>query len=338
MTRRNLLRWLAITFAALTTPACAHEKYSNRYPYDPSGGFGNWLIDQLKDLPPASREELAHIAPVAYQRSINSATPVVTWLGHSSVLYERDNMRILFDPHFGERASPVTFAGPKRWAPAPVNATTLGPIDIVCISHDHFDHLDLPTLKDLHAANSQGIRFLVPAGVSRWLESGWLVEEFEWWQEKTYSSIPISLVPVHHASGRSLWSTNSTLWGGWVVRGDSRPFFFLGDAGYSQDFKDIHKRFGPFSLAALSIGGYEPPEYHLTPEDAVKAWLDLEADSALAIHWGTFSMTNERPVAPLPLLDLAINEARLPREHFHVLRPGESISLVEEAWQKLASV
>ncbi|MGC4996691.1 MBL fold metallo-hydrolase [Streptomyces sp. DT195] len=221
----------------------------------------------------------------------------VTWLGHSSVLVEIDGHRVLFDPVWGERCSPFPFAGPKRLHPVPLPLAALGPVDVVVISHDHYDHLDLPTIKALAGTDTL---FAVPLGVGAHLEH-WGVSpdrlrELDWHESAEVGGVTLTATPARHFCGRGLRNTQHTLWASWVVAGGEHKVFHSGDTGYFDGFKDIGATHGPFDVTMIQIGAYSPywPDIHMTPEEGVRAHLDLQSDTPhgvlLPIHWGTFNL------------------------------------------------
>src|SRR5262245_12669032 len=222
--------------------------------------------------------------------------PSVTWMGHASVLVQMDHVTLLTDPIWSSTASPVSFLGPRRFVPPPMPLAALPPIDAVLISHSHYDHLDLPTLRALAA---RGTRFLVPLRVAALLRDEGIgaVEELDWWESRLVGGVTITCVPARHWSQRGLGDMNRTLWSGWVAGGPPHRFYFAGDTGFTRSFADIGARLGPFDLAALPIGAYDPPAMmqpvHLNPEEALQAGLDVRARSMLGIHYGTFDLTDE---------------------------------------------
>jgi N-acyl-phosphatidylethanolamine-hydrolysing phospholipase D len=224
------------------------------------------------------------------------SVPSVTWMGHASVLVQMDHATILTDPIWSDTASPLSWLGPRRYVPPPLPISALPPVDAVLISHSHYDHLDVPTLKALAAL---GTRFFVPLRVGEILRAEGIepVEEFDWWESRAVGSVTITCVPSRHWSQRGLNDMNRTLWSGWVVTGPTRRFWFAGDTGYTRLFAEIGARLGPFGLAAVPIGAYDPPAMmqpvHLNPEEALQAGVDARADRLLGIHYGTFDLTDE---------------------------------------------
>ncbi|WP_374120730.1 MBL fold metallo-hydrolase [Streptomyces sp. AN091965] len=221
----------------------------------------------------------------------------LTWMGHSSVLVEIDGRRLLFDPVWGERCSPFAFAGPKRLHPAPLPLAALGPVDAVVISHDHYDHLDLPSIKALAGTDTV---FAVPLGVGAHLEH-WGVpadrlRELDWHESTAVGGLTLTATPARHFCGRGLRNQQHTLWASWSVAGPEHRVFHSGDTGYFPGFADIGAAHGPFDATMIQIGAYSEfwPDIHMRPEEGVRAHLDLQGGRPhgvlLPIHWGTFNL------------------------------------------------
>lgn len=254
------------------------------------------------------------------------------WIGQSTILLNHQGLTILTDPHFSKRASPVGFLGPKRVAPVPFSIADLPRIDVVLISHNHYDHLDEDSIRAL-AASQPDIQFLVPLGLAQTLQ-GWGatdVVELDWWQAIRIASAEIQPTPVQHWSKRSFFDRNKTLWSGWMLIWDDFSFYFAGDAGYSSDFSLTAEKLGSPTLAAIPIGAYEPRDFmksaHLNPEDAVKAFQDLGAEYAFGIHWGTFKLTLEKMDEPPKRLKRSLRDAGISEQVFRTLQHGESWKL-----------
>lgn len=244
------------------------------------------------------RDGAARLVP--YDPAAAAHNPSVTWIGHATMLVRMDGVTFLTDPVFSERASPVSFAGPQRLVPPGVPLDQLPPLDFVTISHDHYDHADVPSIAALAA---RGVPFFVPLGLGELVrQAGGSVTELDWWQEARVGPVHVHCVPSQHFSGRSLTDGNRSLWAGWVVVGPTRRFYHAGDTGYFDGFRAIGARLGPIDLAALPIGAYDPPPImrfvHMNPEEAIQAALDLRATIALAMHYGTFDLTDEPPDEP----------------------------------------
>jgi L-ascorbate metabolism protein UlaG (beta-lactamase superfamily) len=221
----------------------------------------------------------------------------ITWMGHSSVLAEIDGHRVLLDPVWGERCSPFAFAGPKRLHPAPLPLAALGPVDVVVISHDHYDHLDMPTIKALAGTDTV---FAVPLGVGAHLEhwgvSEGRIRELDWNEATKVGGLTLTATPARHFCGRGLRNAQQTLWASWVVTGDEHRIYHSGDTGYFQGFKDIGAEHGPFDITMIQIGAYSEfwPDIHMTPEEGLQTHLDLQGGGTggvlLPIHWATFNL------------------------------------------------
>jgi N-acyl-phosphatidylethanolamine-hydrolysing phospholipase D len=227
----------------------------------------------------------------------NTDGATVTWVGHSTLLVQLEGVNLLTDPHWGPRASPLSWGGPRRLNPPGLAFERLPRIDVVLISHDHYDHLDLDTVQRL--SRERDPLFVVPLGLKQWFAANGItrVEELDWWQTREYRGLRLVCVPAQHFAQRSLWDTNTRLWASWAVLGAGRRFYFGGDSGYFDGFRQAGDRLGPFDLAAIAIGAYMPPAMmrftHTTPEEAVQAFEDLRGRILLGIHWGTFDLGEE---------------------------------------------
>ena len=248
--------------------------------------------DQIR-VPPSALSVIA-INPATLTQSPAPGLRV-TWIGHAGAMVEIDGQRLLIDPVFSEYASPVQFAGPQRFHPPPIALNDLDHIDGVLISHDHYDHLDMATIRHLAG---RGTQFFVPLGVGAHLEA-WdvpaaQINEMDWWESITLGAIIINSTPNRHYSGRSLTDYKATLWSSWSLIGPQHRVFYSGDTGYSKFFKEIGRRMGPFDLTIIKVGAYGPGaswvDIHMSPEDAVRVHLDIEGKQMLPVHWGTFNM------------------------------------------------
>jgi L-ascorbate metabolism protein UlaG (beta-lactamase superfamily) len=219
----------------------------------------------------------------------------VTWLGHSTMLIEIDGMRVLTDPVWGPRASPSRLIGPKRFQPVPVTLRKLPPLDLIVVSHDHYDHLDYPTIRELAKLDTL---FVTSLGVGAHLEA-WGVRperivELDWWESHALPNVGLSITaaPSQHFSGRGLKDRNSTLWSSFVIRSQRHSVFFSGDTGLTTEYQSIRERLGPFDLVMLEVGAFYPAwgDIHLGPENALKAHALLGGGIFLPVHWGTFSL------------------------------------------------
>ena len=255
--------------------------------------------------------------------------PSVTWIGHATVLVQMDNVTFLTDPIWSKRPSPVPLVGPSRFVKPGMAIKDLPPIDFIVISHNHYDHLDLPTLRKLAKRRPETI-FFVPLGNGHLLRRNGIthVQELDWGETAAYGGTTIHCLPTQHWSKRSLNDTRKSLWSAWAVTGPERRFYFAGDTGYFAGFKDIGDKLGPFDIAAMPIGAYEPNKMmkasHMNPEEAVQAAIDLQANRALAIHFGTFDLSDE-PLAEPPIrFKQAAAETSLGNDNSWVLNIGET--------------
>lgn len=216
-----------------------------------------------------------------------------TWLGHSTVLLELDGRTVLTDPVFAERASPFSFAGPRRFHPTPARIEELPPLDVVLLSHDHYDHLCAPTMRALGRA---GVPIVTALGVGAHLEQLGVdperVTELDWGESAEIGGVRLTATPAQHFSGRSLGGRNATLWASWVVQSERRKVFFSGDTGLTPQFADIGRAHGPFDMVMLEVGAFHPSwaAIHLGPKNALEAFDMLGGGTLLPVHWGTFNL------------------------------------------------
>jgi L-ascorbate metabolism protein UlaG (beta-lactamase superfamily) len=252
----------------------------------------------------------------------------LTWYGHSSVLLEVDGRRVLADPVWGERVSPSPAVGPRRLHPAPVPLSALPPVDAVVISHDHYDHLDLPTVRALLHTGSTP--FVVPLGLGhhlrRWGVPDARIVELDWDESHEIAGLTLTCTEARHFSGRGL-RRNTTLWSSWAVAGPRHRVFFGGDTGYTPAFADLATAHGPFDLTVLPIGAYSDlwPLIHMTPEEAVQAHRDLTGDRPallVPVHWATFNLGFHPWAEPVQRLRAAADGAGV---RISVPRPGQRV-------------
>jgi L-ascorbate metabolism protein UlaG (beta-lactamase superfamily)/flagellar basal body-associated protein FliL len=234
---------------------------------------------------------------------INSKEDSLTWFGHSAYLLSLDNKKIIIDPMLGPIASPVSFIGPKRYSEDMLDIIEeMPPIDAVFISHDHYDHLDYQSIKELKSKVSH---FFVPYGVSnhliRWGVAKEKITELNWWDETEFQGLTIALTPSKHFSGRGIFNRDSTLWGGWVILGKQTRFFTSGDGGYDTHFKEIGEKYGPFDIALIEGGQYDRrwAWAHMFPEESVQANIDVKGKHMMLMHWGAFTLANHGWTEPI---------------------------------------
>ena len=262
----------------------------------------------------------------------NSDLSLLTWAGHSTFLLQFKNTNILIDPHFSLRASPLSYIGPKRYMPSVFDKNNLPRVDVVAISHNHYDHLDIKTLKIINEKFPQA-KFLVPLGDKELLLKNNIqnVKEFDWWENHNINGVKFIFTPVQHWSKRTFFDLNKSLWGGWWVESNNFKFLHLGDTGYTKDFKDIKKKLGKPDLVAIPIGAYKPRDImrysHLNPDEALKTFIDLEAKKAVAMHWGTFILSQEAVDEPVNEIKSNLKNQGIEESNFLILKHGETINL-----------
>ncbi|GGM11598.1 MBL fold metallo-hydrolase [Dactylosporangium sucinum] len=265
----------------------------------------------------------------------------VTWLGHSTALVEIEGVRVLFDPVWSDRCSPTSFFGPKRMHPVPLKIDELPRIDAIVISHDHYDHLDLASIRAL--LRSQQAPFLVPLGVGahleRWGVPAERLVELDWDEDVTIKGVRLTATAARHFSGRK-FTRDGTLWASWVVKGARRSVFYTGDSGYFAGYKEIGEQHGPFDLSLIQVGAYNEawPDIHMKPEDGASAHLDVQARVLIPLHWCTFSLAMHAWSEPVERL---LDEARARDITLVVPRPGDRVDIdalpaVEHWWRAIA--
>ncbi|HEU4641281.1 MAG TPA: MBL fold metallo-hydrolase, partial [Gemmatimonadaceae bacterium] len=300
-----------------SAPRAANGRFHNPWPGAEQHGFGDFLRWRMERWR-AGRATAGGAAPLELPRAAPSfAVPrarpeelTATWIGHSTVLVQLGGLNVLTDPMWSRRASPFRWIGPSRLTPPGLPLDHLPPIDLVLLSHDHYDHLDVDSVRALAAAHP-GAGWMAPLGLSPLLERLGVrrVTELGWWDEATAGEARVASVPAQHFSARGVHDRGRTLWCGWVVRVGGRALYFAGDTGHHPEFRTIGERFGPFDLSLLPIGAYEPRWFmrpvHVDPEEAVQLFLELNAGApaghravAMGIHWGTFQLADEPVLEP----------------------------------------
>jgi N-acyl-phosphatidylethanolamine-hydrolysing phospholipase D len=364
-------RWLAPLLIALALAACGsanpyynpakpHHRpsgFENNYPTEPLHGL--WAVIQwrvsswAKGIPKLPVTPTPELVPdlgaiEANARAGVRMQPALTWIGHATALVQAGGLNVLTDPQFSERASPLSWAGPKRlYAPA-ISPVQLPHIDVVLISHNHYDHLDTASVKVLNAQAGGPPLFIVPLGLKPWLAAQGIANtvELDWWDAHKVGGAEFVLTPVQHWSSRKPWDRKESLWGGFAVFAPEFHWFFSGDTGYSKDFADIAARFAPrqpgqaqgggFDLALLPVGCYEPrwfmKEQHLNPDDSVRVHQDLRAKASVGIHWGTFHGLCDEPLDQAPVDLAAARRAHSVGEgEFSLMALGETRKLPRRA-------
>jgi L-ascorbate metabolism protein UlaG (beta-lactamase superfamily) len=263
---------------------------------------------------------------------VDGAKVRLSFVGHASWLIQTSGLNILVDPVWSERASPFSFAGPKRHNDPGISFDALPKVDVVLVSHGHYDHLDVATLSKLAAKFSP--RAITPLGNDATKRSAIKAEPFDWHDRvELGNGVAVTLVPTRHWSARGLFDRNKTLWASFVLETPAGKIYVVCDSGYGEGkhFRRVAEAHGPLRLAILPIGAYEPRwfmrDQHMNPSDAVKALQDCGAQQALAHHHGTFQLTDEAIDAPVMALGEALDEAKIPRERFAVLKPGQVVEI-----------
>jgi len=251
------------------------------------------------------------------------------WIGHSTFLINNGNLTILTDPIFSNRASPLTFAGPKRLIKPVIKIKDLPKVDVITISHNHYDHLDINSLRKIQK-KFPNVKILVPKGDLKLLKNYNLNNghEFLWWEEITINNTNFTFTPAQHWSARGLRDRNKSLWGSWFIKNGDRNIFHAGDTGYSKDFIEIRNRLGEVDFAMIPIGAYDPQWFmsysHVNPEEALNIAKDLNAKKSIGMHWGTFILTDEPVLEPRDKLKNIVAETTL---NFYTVKPGDIIEL-----------
>jgi L-ascorbate metabolism protein UlaG (beta-lactamase superfamily) len=253
----------------------------------------------------------------------------ITFVNHSTFLIQVDGLNILTDPVWSNRVSPVWWAGPKRMKPPGIKLEDLPRIHVVALTHNHYDHLDLPTLRTIFGAHHPKI--ITPLGIKEFLDGHYLsgAVEVDWWEEIVLDNkVKVQAVPAQHFSGRGFLDRDATLWCGYVLNTTFGKVYFAGDTGYNDEtFKDIRARCGPIKISMLPIGAYKPDWFmspiHVSPEESVRIHLEVGSETSIATHFGTFPLADDGHDDPVSDLRLALEKYQLPPEAFLVLKEGE---------------
>jgi L-ascorbate metabolism protein UlaG (beta-lactamase superfamily) len=282
------------------SPLWAGEQFRNVHPIIPGLRDPNASMPTIRDFICGGERRtplapLPSMNPLQAWRKPAASGLRATWLGHSTVLIEIDGLRVLTDPVWGPRASPSRLAGPKRFQPVPVHLREMPPLDLVIVSHDHYDHLDYPTIRELA---KRDVPFVTSLGVGAHLEAWGVaperIVELDWWESHDLpnTSLTLTAAPSQHFSGRGLHDRNATLWSSFVIRSQRHGVFFSGDTGLTAEYQSIRERLGPFDLVMLEVGAFHPAwgDIHLGPQNALTASALLGNAPFLPIHWGTFSL------------------------------------------------
>jgi L-ascorbate metabolism protein UlaG (beta-lactamase superfamily) len=327
---KHILAFIVITF--FCSSFAGAQTYKNTNEQENGKTFGQlmtWVFDGEK-----SPERVEIETSTQWQELTLDQTNYAVWIGHATYLINNGDITILTDPIFSKRASPIGFAGPKRMIPPAMNLQDLPKIDIVVVSHNHYDHLDIWSLKKLFKLNSETI-FLVPTGDKKRLVKAGIrnVVEMNWWDIFRISNTEFHFTPVQHWSKRGLFDRNKSLWGGWFIKSNDLSLYHAGDTGYSSDFKTTYERLGAPDYSFIPIGAYDPrwfmKDSHVNPEEAVQIALDLKTPYSFGMHWGTFTLTDEPVLEPPARLKEALEKQNLESDFFISPKPGEILQLTK---------
>ena len=302
---------------------------TNQTSFDSERSFGDFLKWRFtRKEPNAVQIETSDQWKQLGEQSKNYAV----WIGHSTYLLNNGDLTILTDPVFSKRASPFSWAGPKRLIAPAISLEELPRIDVVTVSHNHYDHLDIVSLKTLYKLNPNAL-FLVSKGDMDLLVRSGIqnVTEFLWWENIKVKNTLFTFTPVQHWSARGFRDRNKSLWGGWFMQSSDRTIYHAGDTGYSDDFKETRSRLGSPDFAMIPIGGYDPlwfmRYHHVNPLESIQIALDLGVPKSFGMHWGTFRLTDEDILEPAQLIDQELKKLNLADDFFRTVKPGEILPL-----------
>jgi L-ascorbate metabolism protein UlaG (beta-lactamase superfamily) len=327
---KHILAFIVISF--FCSSYAGAQTYKNTNEQENGKTFGQlmtWVLDGEK-----SPEKVEIESSTQWQELAPTQTNYAVWIGHATYLINNGDINILTDPIFSKRASPVGFAGPKRMIPPAMTLNDLPKIDAVVVSHNHYDHLDIWSLKKLFKLNSETI-FMVPAGDKKRLVKAGIrnIIEMNWWDIFRVSNTEFHFTPVQHWSKRGLFDRNKSLWGGWFIKSNDLSLYHAGDTGYSSDFKTTYERLGAPDYSFIPIGAYDPrwfmKDSHVNPEEAVQIALDLKTPHSFGMHWGTFTLTDEPVLEPPARLKEALKKQNLESDFFISPKPGEILQLTK---------
>lgn len=298
------------------------------------GDLQRWRNERkAQGLPHAPRQGYAAFTQQWWQPAdLSGEQDSVWWLGHAAIMLRLEGRYGLIDPVLSQRASPLRFYGPQRKTPAPLSIKDLPALDWVLISHNHYDHLDRPTINAI-LRRFPKVQFIVPLGLELWFRRAGArhVVQLDWWQQTQRHGITFHAVPARHWSMRTLYDRNRSLWCGWTIATENLNFWFSGDSGYSENLLDITQRLGPFNLAALPIGAYAPRWFmqgqHMDPQQSVSLHQAIGAPVTIPIHWGVFELADEALDEPPLELARALEAVNQDKRRFRPWKIGERASL-----------
>ena len=336
-----VLLFMAITFVIgyiLSGPAYQgpiSEHFNGKTFVNPSGKQANGLSQVLKYF----REPRIDKWIKNYETDVNTS-PIpkptaqeiqYTFVNHSTFLIQHQGVNILTDPIWSERCSPFQFAGPARMRPPGIPFDNLPKIDVVLISHNHYDHLDENTVIEIQ--KKWAPLFIVPLGLKKVMEKMTCTRVFEidWWESTNFDQLKIKAVPTNHFSSRGMFDRDVTLWAGYIIESNFKKMYFLGDGGYSDIFKTIGEREGPFDLSFIPIGAYLPEWFmspiHISPIQAIQVHQDVRSQKSIAMHFGTFPLAKDGPLRPPQELAKGLEEKGIAKESFMVPEEGQVLVL-----------
>tara|TARA_R110002050_G_scaffold412_5_gene2831 strand:+ start:21450 stop:22436 length:987 start_codon:yes stop_codon:yes gene_type:complete len=288
-----------------------------------------WLVTRTKSKWPKNVSNKAY--PIPFKK-VTGNDIKVTFIGHITFLIQTQGLNILTDPVWSDHIGPTSWLGPDRTRQAALELKDMPKIDIIILSHDHYDHADIDSLKFF--IDRDNPKIFTGLGVDKAMEShiSFPCTTMDWWDSNTVSDfLKITFVPVQHFSGRGLFTRNATLWGGFVLETPANKIFFAGDTGYCSHFKEIYEKFGPMNLSLLPIGAYEPRWFmkhvHMNPDDAVMAHKDLKSKLSIGTHFGTFQLTDEPINQPVKDLQKALDDHKVAPDQFITLDFGQGFNL-----------
>lgn len=298
---------------------------------DPIKVSNDYFKRKKEDSKPKSEVPLVQLDKNSFQK-IPSEILKVRWLGHASSIIEMDGLRILTDPVFSERVSPFGFLGPKRLHASPLNLEAVPAVDIVIISHNHYDHLDYTFIKSLR---NKAIQFIVPLGVGSYLQHWGIdekqIRELDWHDSFEMKSVKITATPARHFTGRGILDRNKSFWASFAIQGQQESLFFSGDSGFFQGFENIGNLYGPFDITMIGIGAYNQQwnAIHTNPNEAIKAHHLLRGKYLLPIHWCTFDLAPHHWHEPIEWL---LEEAQKEKTSVLLPVPGEAVTASYKDW------